>query len=359
MITSNTKSNKLNLATALVLLFSVFAAFPAMAVDIPIGKGTTYLSNLKSPAYSGDAVAGSTTGEKYPGAAENITIAGSTGYKTDAILVVDRNAEIGTLQLSDGSNRAGVVEIQDGYTLTVGILNAVNPNNTAKYASEIKATGTNQTGQLKVLYNIAGIYYTTNKSGVVIPPTPLPVEFISFTAAKEGAAMAMLNFSTAWEVNNAGFEVERSTNGISWNMIGFVPGHGNTSEIKNYAFATSLANINSAVVYYRLKQVDFNGQFEYSATRTIRLSAAAAKAASVYPNPATNKISVSLDGVAAGEMAKIAVMDMSGKIIISANQMVEEGNFSIDMNIDNLTKGNYIINVSSPSANFNTKLVKF
>ena len=188
---------------------------------------------------------------------------------------------------------------------------------------------------------------------------PLPVEFISFTATKQGADMAMLNFSTAWEVNNAGFEVERSTNGISWNKIGFVPGHGNTTEIKNYAFETSLANVNSAVVYYRLKQIDFNGQFEYSATRTIRLSAAAAKAVSVYPNPATSRISVSLEGVAAGEMAKISVMDMSGKILISANQMVEEGNFTVDMNIDNLTKGNYIVNISSASANYNTKLVKF
>ena len=188
---------------------------------------------------------------------------------------------------------------------------------------------------------------------------PLPVEFISFTATKQGADMAILNFSTAWEVNNAGFEVERSTNGISWNKVGFVPGNGNTSEVKNYAFATSLSNINSAVVYYRLKQVDFNGQFEYSATRTIRLSAAAAKATSVYPNPATNRISVSLEGVAAGEMAKIAVMDMSGKIIISANHLVEEGNFTLDMNLDQLTKGNYIVSISSPSSNFNTKLVKF
>jgi hypothetical protein len=50
---------------------------------------------------------------------------------------------------------------------------------------------------------------------------------------------------------------------------------------------------------------------------------------------------------------------MSGKIIISANQMVEEGNFSLDMNIDNLTKGNYIVNISSASSNYNTKLVKF
>ncbi|MGZ5302538.1 MAG: T9SS type A sorting domain-containing protein [Bacteroidia bacterium] len=188
---------------------------------------------------------------------------------------------------------------------------------------------------------------------------PLPVELISFTATKQSNEMAMLNFATAWEINNAGFEVERSTNGISWNNIGFVAGNGNSTEINNYAFPTSLANISAPVVYYRLKQVDFNGQFEYSATRTLRLSATAAAATSVYPNPATSRISVNLDGIAAGEMAKISVMDMSGKILISANQVVEEGNFTMDMNIDNLTKGNYIVNIASPSANYNTKLVKF
>ena len=168
----------------------------------------------------------------------------------------------------------------------------------------------------------------------------------------------MLDFSTAWEINNRGFEVERSTNGVYWSNIGFVAGNGNSTQVLNYTFPTSLAGINTPVVYYRLKQVDFNGQFEYSQVRTIRLSGAVAKAESIYPNPAMNKVSVSLSGIAAGEAVMVSVMDMTGKVVLTASQMAEEGSFTLDMNVENLQKGNYIVNISSQSTNFNSKLVK-
>ncbi|MGZ5302537.1 MAG: T9SS type A sorting domain-containing protein [Bacteroidia bacterium] len=318
----------------------------------------TLFSSLQSLDYSGDYVTGN-SGLRYPGPQDDITVSGSNGYHEDAILVFDIDATLNSLTLGDGSNTIGVIEINDGITVIVDTLDAIDPNTgNPNKISFVNAQNSSNPGRL--YYNVLlGDSYNKTSTSPVYPITALPVEFISFTATKQSNEMAMLNFATAWEINNAGFEVERSTNGISWNNIGFVAGNGNATEINNYAFSTSLANISAPVVYYRLKQVDFNGQFEYSATRTMRLSATAAAATSVYPNPATSRISVNLDGVAAGEMAKITVMDMSGKIIISANQIVEEGNFTMDMNIDNLTKGNYIVNIASPSVNFNTKLVKF
>jgi hypothetical protein len=107
-----------------------------------------------------------------------------------------------------------------------------------------------------------------------------------------------------------------------------------------------------------LKQVDFNGQFEYSQVRTIRLSGAVTKAESIYPNPAMNKVSISLGGVAAGETVLVSIMDMTGKVVMTANQMAADGNSALDMNVENLKKGNYIVNVSSQNSNYNTKLIK-
>ncbi|MGZ5282272.1 MAG: T9SS type A sorting domain-containing protein [Bacteroidia bacterium] len=187
----------------------------------------------------------------------------------------------------------------------------------------------------------------------------LPVDLISFTAVKQADDMAMLNWSTAWEINNDRFEIERSTNGISWNKIGFVTGKGNSTQINNYSFPTSLAHINSPVVYYRLKQIDFNGQFEYSAIRTLRLNvSAAAMSVELYPNPARSKIFVKLEKIPVGEMATISIIDMSGKVLLSVKHIMEEDKDLLDLNIDNLLTGNYIVNVSSSIINYNKRLIK-
>ncbi|MGZ5283409.1 MAG: T9SS type A sorting domain-containing protein [Bacteroidia bacterium] len=345
MITFNSKSNKLNLVAALVLIFSVFAASPVFAKKVIINTNTIW-----SAITTGSGIGGVPTKD------DSVMVYGTNG-STTPVLTVNMAGEVEYLQLGQANTpRTGQITLNNGIVLKVYThLDAQIPNNSKmNYVSF-----SNAASDLIVAGILGNHYQVLPSTRTVTINAALPVELISFTATKQSNEMVMLNFATAWEINNAGFEVERSTNGISWNNIGFVAGNGNATEINNYAFPTSLANISAPVVYYRLKQVDFNGQFEYSATRTLRLSATAAAATSVYPNPATSKISVSLEGIAAGEMAKISVMDMSGKILISANQVVEEGNFTMDMNIDNLTKGNYIVNIASPSANYNTKLVKF
>lgn len=186
----------------------------------------------------------------------------------------------------------------------------------------------------------------------------LPVDFISFTATKKGSDMAMLEFATAWEINNAGFEVERSTNGISWNKIGFVPGKGNSTQISNYSFQTSLANLNAPIIYFRLKQIDFNGQYEYSVTRTIRLHGIAENHAIIYPNPATNRVLISANTISQGEVATVSIRDISGKLILTERQLIGNESKVIEVNLDLLPPGSYIIQLASVSVNYSTRLVK-
>ncbi|RYZ93974.1 MAG: T9SS type A sorting domain-containing protein [Sphingobacteriaceae bacterium] len=340
----NSKLTFTTKAIALVLFLSAAAVNTLSAKLVVLNSNTTW-SNITSGSGPGGV----------PNSTDDIQVFGTTGSGA-VTLTIDVNAEAKSLQLGQVSQpRTGDVVINPGKIFNIyGNLDAQKPNN-SKWNT---VTFGSSTSQLNV-YGINGAHYqtspTTQTVNIVVP---LPVDLISFNVNKLGNATAKLDFATAWEVNNRGFEVERSTNGVYWTNIGFVQGNGNANHIINYSFTTSLAGINSPVVYYRLKQVDFNGQFEYSAIRTIRLNNAAAKVESIYPNPAQNKVTVSLEGIAAGETATISIMDMAGKIVISAKQIAEEGNFSLDLNLDNLQRGNYIVNISSASVNSNAKLIK-
>jgi len=89
----------------------------------------------------------------------------------------------------------------------------------------------------------------------------IPVELVSFHALVKNNEV-LLTWQTASESDNFGFEIERSTGGDEWNTIGFIPGHGTTTINHNYSFADK--NLKVGTYFYRLKQVDMNGQFEYS-----------------------------------------------------------------------------------------------
>jgi photosystem II stability/assembly factor-like uncharacterized protein len=112
-----------------------------------------------------------------------------------------------------------------------------------------------------------GIVLHTSTGGVT------PVELISFTAEVIENEV-MLNWTTATETNNQGFEVQRQASSIQpslgnspvdetdWDAIGFVTGHGTTIEPKAYSFIDE--NVSTGTYKYRLKQIDFDGTFEYS-----------------------------------------------------------------------------------------------
>jgi hypothetical protein len=78
----------------------------------------------------------------------------------------------------------------------------------------------------------------------------------------------------------------------------------------------------------------------------------------VYPNPAVNDVTISLNGVEAGQMARISIMDLAGKVIMTSNQVVEGNNFNTNLNIGQLSKGNYIINVTTATSSMTSKLIK-
>ncbi|MGV3642348.1 MAG: hypothetical protein ACO1NZ_17630, partial [Adhaeribacter sp.] len=137
--------------------------------------------------------------------------------------------------------------------------------------------------------NTLGVFADEN-CGVI---APLPVELISFEgeATKSGV---LLEWATATEKNNDRFEVERSTNGVTFTKIAEVKGNGNATAKRTYSLRDAKAS--RGTHYYRLKQVDFDGTSEYSKMIAVENNlSAAASGLLVAPNPANGQFTIALD----------------------------------------------------------------
>lgn len=143
--------------------------------------------------------------------------------------------------------------------------------------------------------------------------TPLPVKLISFKPVLLNNTVA-LHWVTATEINNEKFEVERCGPDGLWVKIGEVPGNGNTTEIVCYAFVDkSPLDLN----YYRLKQTDYNGEFEYSPVAKVsRVPHETSGSFTAYPNPFTDKITTSEQLTVDSQL-----MDSKGSIIAAGKDI--------------------------------------
>jgi len=114
------------------------------------------------------------------------------------------------------------------------------------------------------------------------PSNPVPVELTSFTAASDNEEI-LLNWKTATEINNRGFEVEMRQNESDFKIIGFVEGKGNSTEINSYSF--KYKPLQSGLYEFRLKQIDYSGQFEYSQIASVEFQPSEFELSQNYPNP--------------------------------------------------------------------------
>lgn len=168
----------------------------------------------------------------------------------------------------------------------------------------------------------------------------LPVELASFTSTVNGSNVK-LSWSTSSEVNNSRFEIERSSLSSEWTNLGYVNGNGTTSEIRNYEFIDR--NLSTGKYNYRLKQVDYNGNFEYYNLTNEVVIGAPDKFALMqnYPNPfnPTTKIDFNLPNDA---NVNISVFDNSGKLVsVITNGFRTAGYHSVEFNGSNLASGIY------------------
>lgn len=121
-------------------------------------------------------------------------------------------------------------------------------------------------------------------------PNPLPIELISFTAEKLDGDIVQLNWTTSSEVNNEYFQIERSMDAVNWIEAGRINGAGNSSTNINYEFL-DYAPFNE-INYYRFKQVDLNGEFDYSWIISIDIDKNKHPEILAYPNPSYDYINI-------------------------------------------------------------------
>lgn len=190
--------------------------------------------------------------------------------------------------------------------------------------------------------------------------TPLPVKLVTFTASAKREDV-LVSWATANEINNKGFDVERSVDGKSFTKIEFVKGAGNSNRLTSYNFTDAYAfkTTNSTTLFYRLKQVDLNGKSTYSNTVTVAAGEEQQPTqVMVYPNPFETHIQVQL--VATGTApAEISITDVSGKLVASKQIAVNEGLNAMEIDqLSNLDKGIYFIRIIQNGTTSVQKVVK-
>ena len=175
----------------------------------------------------------------------------------------------------------------------------------------------------------------------------IPVELVSFTSSIVNNSVN-LNWITATELNNSGFEVQKSLDNSNWNKIGFVSGNGTSTEVHNYSFVD--ANPVTGISYYRLKQIDFDGSYEYSNIAEVVYGAIAAYSLEQnYPNPfnPTTKINYSIKEKGNVELK---IFDLLGSEIATlVNEEKTPGNYEVFFDASKLSSGVYLYTIKSGS----------
>ncbi|MBI5808821.1 MAG: T9SS type A sorting domain-containing protein [Ignavibacteriales bacterium] len=189
----------------------------------------------------------------------------------------------------------------------------------------------------------------------------LPVELNSFTAFA-GKSGVELNWSTATEVNNYGFDILRQVipqqvilrqaqDDNNWEKIGFVAGHGNSNSPKDYSFVD--ANPPAGKVLYKLKQIDFDGAFEYSKVVEVNVETPQEfRLAQNYPNPFNPSTVISYQLPMDGNVT-LKVYDMLGKEVTTlVNEFQRAASYNYQFSINNLQLSSGVYYYRLQSGNF-------
>jgi hypothetical protein len=172
----------------------------------------------------------------------------------------------------------------------------------------------------------------------------VPVELTSFTA-NVNENNVTLNWTTATELNNQGFDVERNS-GNGFEKIGFVAGFGTSTEIHTYSYVDG--SVQEGTYTYRLKQVDYDGTFEYSDVVEVDVIAPDVFALEQnYPNPFNPSTTINFN-LAADSKVSLTVFDVLGQEVANLiNGNVAAGSHEINFNASNVNSGVYFYRIDA------------
>jgi hypothetical protein len=199
--------------------------------------------------------------------------------------------------------------------------------------------------------------FTANVTGgfsqfmLASPPTTIPVTLLSFEAKGNGKNI-LLNWSTATELNNKGFVIERSTNGSDFERIGWVNGKLNSNVITNYQYIDHF--VQPEIIYhYRLRQTDMNNREQLSDIRQAKIKGSDILV-SLSPNPAKDQLNIFVSG--AKGLTDINLFNAGGQLVRNWKQ-VNATNAQALLDISGLAAGMYMLHVVMPQTTKVEKLI--
>lgn len=167
----------------------------------------------------------------------------------------------------------------------------------------------------------------------------LPVELISFTANFQDHRVT-LQWKTASETNNHGFQLQKSNDGSRWNDLVFIEGQGTSNISNEYKYMDTQPY--NGENYYRLKQVDFDGAFEYSEVVSARLDLAPNNII-IHPNPVSNFLTIHLPESTDTQNEIMQIKNMNGQIL---KEIASSFNSELLIDVSTLPSGVYLIQVN-------------
>jgi hypothetical protein len=173
------------------------------------------------------------------------------------------------------------------------------------------------------------------------PSNPLPITLVNFDGICDGSKVN-LSWTTASESNNKQFVIEVSNDAKTWSTVETVLGAGNSNTIRNYTLAVNSSYSNGS--YYRLTQIDFNGDSETFDPIYMNCDKQESNVLSIYPNPAYEMSNLDIKATEDMEI-QLTVFSSTGQILLSQKTALKKGNNIITLDIANLTPGMYHVNI--------------
>jgi hypothetical protein len=194
--------------------------------------------------------------------------------------------------------------------------------NAATIYVDVDATGSNNGASWTNAYTSLQSAISNASSGDevwVAEGNPLPVDLMHFDVHAMNSHEASLHWATASEINNSQFNVERSYDGRTFEVVGEVAGNSNSQHLIEYSYSDETIAPLENTVFYRLKQLDFDGAFEYSDIRVVRFDEVGRGIDfSSYPNPITNEFNVMVS-IPNGEAYQISITNLQGANVYHEN----------------------------------------
>jgi len=174
----------------------------------------------------------------------------------------------------------------------------------------------------------------------------LPVQFTKFETKCTNTG-TLISWATAQEINSSSFEIERSTNGSNWTNIGKIAAAGNSTSEKAY----QQVDLNGGNAFYRIKQIDKDGGFVYTAVERANCSSKNISTL-IYPVPAYDVLNVVIKSDRAVR-TQLQVYDIHGKLVKTLDANVQNGNNNFRINLNGLAAGDYVIRSNDATLELN------